>query len=158
MIFGRPCWRRAASKDKTRGLKDEEKARASSGKSTMLGRFLSARADGVSFPISFGVESAALRADARQILDGIGEALNSEALRDTAYTVEGHTDATGSREYNLELSQRRAEAVRDYLVRNHGISASRLDAVGRGESDLADPSHPSAPENRRIRFVKRDGG
>ncbi len=47
--------------------------------------------------------------------------------------VEGHTDASGPEDFNMKLSQRRAEAVRDYLV-DKGIAADRLEAVGYGET------------------------
>ena len=51
-----------------------------------------------------------------------------------AITVEGHTDRLGSQAYNQKLSMRRAEAVKDYLVSSGGVAASRISAVGKGES------------------------
>ena len=66
--------------------------------------------------------------------------------------IEGHTDAVGSEEYNDELSQRRAESVRRYLVAMHGIDASRLDAEGLGKNDPLPGVSPKAGENRREQF------
>ncbi len=69
--------------------------------------------------------------------------------------IEGHTDNVGTDEYNLKLSQRRADSVVDYLVHKHGIAPSRLTAVGYGEtSPLADnASDEGKRQNRRIDAV-----
>ncbi|MCB2262649.1 MAG: OmpA family protein [Candidatus Thiosymbion ectosymbiont of Robbea hypermnestra] len=60
------------------------------------------------------------------VLDKIGEVLQREELQDFAFVVEGHTDASGSETYNRELSWQRAEAVRNYPVRKHGVDEKRL--------------------------------
>jgi len=69
--------------------------------------------------------------------------------------IEGHTDDVGTNEYNMKLSQRRADSVVDYLVRKHGIAPSRLTAVGYGETrPLADnASEEGKRQNRRIDAV-----
>jgi outer membrane protein OmpA-like peptidoglycan-associated protein len=67
--------------------------------------------------------------------------------------VIGNTDAVGSREYNLKLSQERADAVRLALINPLGIDPARLDAVGLGEEELLDPAHPDAAENRRVQII-----
>ena len=67
--------------------------------------------------------------------------------------LEGHTDATGSDPYNQALSERRADAVRDYLVEQHHIEPQRLVAVGKGKKDLLDPANPEAAVNRRVRVI-----
>lgn len=68
--------------------------------------------------------------------------------------IEGHTDAQGPDEYNLELSQRRAEAVMTYLV-NRGVSPSRLEAVGYGEMRpiVSGKSDAAYAKNRRVEFT-----
>jgi outer membrane protein OmpA-like peptidoglycan-associated protein len=66
-------------------------------------------------------------------------------------TIEGHTDALGTHEYNLQLSRRRAEAVKHYLVAQHGLSAQRLKTVGYGEGRPID-GDAARPENRRVQF------
>ncbi|MDD2160867.1 OmpA family protein [Pseudomonas sp. MIL19] len=70
----------------------------------------------------------------------------------TTTTVEGHTDAIGSEAYNQGLSERRANAVRDVLVNQHGISSSRVSSVGYGESrPVADNDSESGRAiNRRV--------
>ena len=52
----------------------------------------------------------------------------------TSTVVEGHTDSVGTDAYNQKLSERRANAVRDVLVNQHGLDSSRIEAVGYGES------------------------
>lgn len=59
------------------------------------------------------------------------------------FTIEGHTDSHGTDEYNLDLSQRRADAVQQALLQL-GIAADRMQAVGRGETSRA--------ANRRVEF------
>ncbi|HEY3346570.1 MAG TPA: OmpA family protein [Nitrospirota bacterium] len=74
--------------------------------------------------------------------------------------VQGFTDAVGSDEYNLGLSKRRAEAVRDYLVANFGIEASRLSSEGYGKSSPALPNltEEGRSENRRaVRVICSEG-
>ena len=66
--------------------------------------------------------------------------------------IEGHTDAAGSDAYNLTLSQKRALAVKTYLVQQHGIPAESLRTVGLGEGVLINPEKPLAAENRRVQF------
>jgi OOP family OmpA-OmpF porin len=74
---------------------------------------------------------------------------------DNSAVIEGHTDDVGTDEYNMKLSQRRADSVVDYLVRKHGITPSRLTAVGYGETrPLADnASEEGKRQNRRIDAV-----
>ncbi|WP_424485517.1 OmpA family protein [Pseudomonas sp.] len=70
----------------------------------------------------------------------------------TTTTVEGHTDAVGSDAYNQGLSERRANAVRDVLVNQHGIDSGRVSSVGHGESQpVADnESEEGRAINRRV--------
>jgi OOP family OmpA-OmpF porin len=65
-------------------------------------------------------------------------------------TVTGHTDKTGSEAYNRKLGERRAKAVIDYMVRNYGIDASRLEAVSAGEDSPL--STQLLNINRRVEF------
>lgn len=66
--------------------------------------------------------------------------------------MEGHTDAKGRADYNLKLSQQRADAVRAFLA-NNGVADARLAAAGKGSSELANTNDPMAAENRRVRIV-----
>ena len=64
--------------------------------------------------------------------------------------IEGHTDERGSREYNLALGERRAQAAQAYLATS-GVSASRMEAISYGEDQPADPGHDESAwaKNRR---------
>ncbi len=90
---------------------------------------------------------------------GFYETLNSVALvfaeyNKTTITVEGHADATGSDSYNMQLSQRRAMSVLNYLSAQ-GVAAGRMQAIGYGESaPIADNATESGRAlNRRVRIV-----
>jgi len=102
--------------------------------------------------ITFEFGSAQLRPESIETLRNLGNALNQDQDKKT-FLIEGHTDRSGSRVYNDELSKRRADAVKDYLVKNMGVPADRLQTVGKGFSELAIQSQPYAAENRRVVVV-----
>lgn len=99
--------------------------------------------------IPFEFNSSELQPQATAQLRQLRLALTSQALSKDQFMVAGHTDAKGSPQYNQQLSQRRAEAVRRYLVDN-GIEPERLQAVGYGAEHLAQPDHPEDASNRRV--------
>ncbi|MDE5836284.1 MAG: OmpA family protein [Paramuribaculum sp.] len=66
--------------------------------------------------------------------------------------IEGHTSAEGDTNVNQQLSEARAQAAVDFLVNKEGIDASRLEAVGKGSSELKDPENPTSDVNRRTEF------
>ncbi len=111
----------------------------------------------IALEIQFEFDSAGLSGDARQVLDQLGGALKSEALQSFSFLVEGHTDSVGSEAYNLDLSDRRAQAVSAYLSRQFGVEAGRLTTVGRGEAQPFDPSDPASGINRRVQIVNLGG-
>ena len=78
--------------------------------------------------------------------------MTSERLSALKFKVEGHTDAKGKNEYNQELSARRALAVQAYLI-DQNVAAERLQAEGKGASELLVPEKPLASENRRVRIT-----
>ena len=67
--------------------------------------------------------------------------------------LEGHTSAEGDAAFNQKLSGDRAQAAVTFLVDHEGIDASRLEAVGKGSSELKNKENPLAPENRRTEFI-----
>ncbi len=67
--------------------------------------------------------------------------------------LEGHTSAEGDAAFNQNLSEARAQAAVTFLVEHEGIDASRLEAVGKGSSELKNTEDPMAPENRRTEFI-----
>ena len=121
-------------------------------KELMVTRGLPQPSVGVSAPlvIQFEFASVRLRPESIEVLRNLGKVLNKELKDEKVFVIEGHTDATGSRQYNDVLSDRRAETVKDYLVREMGVLPDRLRIVGKGSSEPADPEHPYAAENRRV--------
>lgn len=107
------------------------------------------------FSISFGFDSAEIEHDSFATLDTLAEALKSGDLSTYRFLINGHTDSKGSDEYNLALSQHRADAVVQYLVGHHGIEQSRLKAIGFGESSLKDAHDGESASNRRVEIVNR---
>jgi len=102
--------------------------------------------------ILFRSAEATLMSSAQEKLDQVAKALI--AVRARNLIVEGHTDSRGSESYNQGLSQRRADAVRDYLVQR-GYPADRIQTRGRGEgSPIADNASPEGrANNRRVEIV-----
>ncbi len=100
--------------------------------------------------ILFGFGKATLTEEARGKLDAIAQTVNKTAHY--VIQVEGFTDATGSREYNLELSRRRANAVVHYLALDHKVPLYRIHMAGFGEAaPVADSSSRSGrQQNRRV--------
>ncbi len=107
------------------------------------------------FSINFGFDSAEIDHDSFATLDTLAEALKSGDLSTYRFLINGHTDSKGSDEYNLALSQHRADAVVQYLVGHHGIEPSRLKAIGFGESSLKDAHDGEAAANRRVEIINR---
>jgi OmpA-OmpF porin, OOP family len=109
----------------------------------------------LSLLIQFDFNSARVRAESLQALANLASALKSPDLLASQFAIEGHTDATGRADYNLRLSQQRADAVRGTLVAQ-GVAPERLRSAGKGASELANSTNPSAAENRRVRIVNLD--
>jgi outer membrane protein OmpA-like peptidoglycan-associated protein len=103
--------------------------------------------------IQFDFNSARIRPDSFRAIGLIADALYHPYLQGYRFLIIGHTDAKGDREYNLRLSQQRADAVRDALVNPFGIAAARIEAVGLGEEQLLNAANPEAAENRRVQLI-----
>lgn len=102
--------------------------------------------------IQFDFDSANLQATSKPLLDNLAQAMNSERLSALHFRVEGHTDAKGKPDYNLQLSNRRAQAVVDYLALAQ-VAPTRLQAQGKGATEPLIPERPLASENRRVRIT-----
>ncbi len=103
----------------------------------------------VNLNVPFEHNSSALQPQASAQLRQLERALTSPALGKDRFVVAGHTDAKGSASYNKQLSRRRAEAVKRFLV-GSGIDAGRLDTIGYGSERLLAPDQPEDPRNRRV--------
>jgi outer membrane protein OmpA-like peptidoglycan-associated protein len=111
----------------------------------------------LSIPVRFGFDSTEITESARPQLDALAAGIKL-LPEGQSVVVEGHTDASGSDEYNRALSLRRAIVVKRYLVRVHGIDESRLQAVGFGEQRLIEDTEPNSAQNRRVQFRGYKGG
>jgi outer membrane protein OmpA-like peptidoglycan-associated protein len=107
--------------------------------------------------IYFAYDSAFLTPQARYQLSLLGEALLSPFLAEFRYLLAGHSDARGPDDYNMDLSYRRAWAVKRYLMRNFGIASWRLEVVGWGELYLRTPMQPYDAINRRVEITLISG-
>ena len=107
----------------------------------------------IDLEIEFNYGSATIAAPAVPQLTALGNALQSPQLQNAVLVIGGHTDAKGADQYNQDLSQRRSEAVKDYLVNTFKIPADHLITAGYGKRDLKNKTDPYAAENRRVEIV-----
>jgi outer membrane protein OmpA-like peptidoglycan-associated protein len=98
--------------------------------------------------VTFDYNSDVLTNEARQNLDEFSKALKDPKLAGSSFVVEGHTDARGSEDYNLGLSERRAKAVVTYLSEK-GVDRAKLEAQGFGKAKPR-TSDPFDAANRRV--------
>lgn len=107
----------------------------------------------ITIAIQFDFNSARIRPDSFRAVGLMADALYHPYLQGYRFLIVGHTDAKGSREYNLKLSQERADAIRAALINPFGIAPARIEAVGLGEEQLLNRSNPEAAENRRVQLI-----
>lgn len=102
--------------------------------------------------VNFDFDKSDIRPDSRPVLDEAIATLKENP--DIRVSIQGHTDSQGTEEYNMKLSERRANAVYRYLVAG-GIAPDRMEVVGMGESQpVADNSTESGrAQNRRVELV-----
>jgi OmpA-OmpF porin, OOP family len=103
--------------------------------------------------VQFNPDSPIIRPESYRTLGRIADALYDPTLSSYGFLIVGHTESTGKREYNLTLSQRRADAIRDVLVTTFKISPKRIQAAGLGEEQLQDASHPTAVVNQQVQVM-----
>ncbi|NOX40634.1 MAG: OmpA family protein [Alphaproteobacteria bacterium] len=108
------------------------------------------KSDQVNVLVSFDFDSAALRKDQTPKLATLCQVMQTVDVQ--LFQIVGHTDSSGSAEYNQNLSLLRAQEVKRYLVSDCGISEDRLVAIGAGESAPFDADDPAGDINRRVEF------
>ena len=102
--------------------------------------------------VNFGFDSSDLTSAAKANLDKLAQVLKNNM--DTNINIYGHTDSKGTDAYNLSLSERRAAAVKNYLV-SQGVSAGRMFTMGVGEKEpvASNDTDAGRAENRRVEFA-----
>ena len=105
------------------------------------------------FDVAFDPDSSVIRPQSYQTIGRIADALSDPVLQPYTFLVIDHTEATGRRDANLTLSQRRAESIREVLAGTFKISPKRLQALGLGEEQLQDSSRPTSPANVRAQIA-----
>jgi OmpA-OmpF porin, OOP family len=103
--------------------------------------------------VTFVSGSAILTEQAKANAQEFVKALTAPQLSGMRFAIEGHTDAVGNRAYNLDLSQRRAQAVVDYL-NSRGADRARFTTRGYGFDKPLDTRNPRGAVNRRVEVVK----
>ena len=99
--------------------------------------------------VTFAVDSTAISPSMRNTLDGVAQSMVN--YPNSLIDVMGHTDSTGSEQYNLDLSKRRADSVANYLT-SRGVSRARIETIGYGEAyPVADnTTEAGRAQNRRV--------
>lgn len=108
----------------------------------------------IDIPIQFEFDSAAITQGAHKQLEALATALKDPRLATGRYSLNGYTDARGTAQHNQALSEARAESVQAALVKEFGIAADGLVAVGFGEQMLKEPDDPEGAINRRVEVVR----
>jgi outer membrane protein OmpA-like peptidoglycan-associated protein len=107
----------------------------------------------VDLEVFFDYDAARITPQAASVLITLGRALVDARLADDAFLIAGHTDAKGGDDYNLALSEKRAQAVRQFLIGSFKITPAKLVAKGFGRQHLKNVKLPLSPENRRVQIV-----
>jgi outer membrane protein OmpA-like peptidoglycan-associated protein len=107
----------------------------------------------IDLEIYFDYNSATITEKAEPQLDQLGEALRNPRMKNATVVVAGHTDAKGGEKYNEGLSDRRAAAVKKYLIDKLNVPEENLTTAGYGKRHLKNPDEPFAPENRRVQII-----
>jgi outer membrane protein OmpA-like peptidoglycan-associated protein len=108
----------------------------------------------IDLKIEFEFDSSQLTREASGQLDQLLKAVEDPALSQFGFEIIGHTDGKGDEDYNLALSQRRAQSVIEYLVAG-GVEAARLSPIGKGETELLYPHRPGDAANRRVEIINQ---
>lgn len=103
--------------------------------------------------VTFDVDTPIVQPESYQTVGRIADAMVQSSLLPYTFLIVGHIEASGRRETNAILSQRRADAIREILVNTFKISAKRIQSVGLGEEQLLDAARPNAPVNNQIQIM-----
>jgi outer membrane protein OmpA-like peptidoglycan-associated protein len=110
----------------------------------------------IDLEINFDYNSANISSRSLPSVQALGRALSNPDLKGSTFVVAGHTDAVGSDGYNQDLSERRADSIKRYLVDKFGIAGADLVTVGYGKTKLKDTANPFSEVNRRVQVVNME--
>lgn len=110
----------------------------------------------IDLEINFDYNSTEISARSLASVEALGRALSNSDLKGSTFVVAGHTDAAGGEGYNQDLSERRADSIKRYLIDKYGINGTDLVTVGYGKSKLKDPNQPMSDANRRVQVVNME--
>src|SRR6201996_1196952 len=110
----------------------------------------------IDLEIHFDFNSADISKDSMASVQALGDALADPKLRGSTFVVAGHTDAVGGEQFNQELSERRADTIKHYLVDHYHIASGDLVTVGYGKPKLKNAAYPADGVNRRVQVVNMD--
>jgi outer membrane protein OmpA-like peptidoglycan-associated protein len=110
----------------------------------------------IDLEINFDYNSDRISAKSLPSVQALGRALANPDLKGSTFVLAGHTDAAGGDAYNQDLSERRADSIKLYLVEKASIPATDLVTVGYGKTKLKDPANPLAGVNRRVQVVNME--
>jgi outer membrane protein OmpA-like peptidoglycan-associated protein len=110
----------------------------------------------IDLEINFDYNSADISAKSLPSVQALGRALTNPDLKGSTFVLAGHTDAAGGESYNQDLSERRADSIKRYLVDKFGMASTDLVTVGYGKSKLKDPGNPMADVNRRVQVANME--
>jgi outer membrane protein OmpA-like peptidoglycan-associated protein len=114
---------------------------------------LAAARPSIDIEINFDFRSAKISRGAATTVDTLGKALSNPDLKGSTFVLAGHTDGKGGLSYNQELSEKRVDTVKHYLVTHFKLPPASLLAVGYGKTKLKNESDPFGRENRRVQVV-----
>ena len=107
--------------------------------------------------VEFDFNSANIRKESHALLKELASALKNNALANKQITIAGHTDTTGDDAYNMQLSVKRAQAVKQYLVARHKVPSAKLKVLGFGETMpvIDNKSKNNRQLNRRVEILSK---
>ena len=110
----------------------------------------------IDLEIHFDFNSADISKESMPSVQALGDALSNPSLHGSTFVVAGHTDGVGGEQFNQELSERRADTIKRYLVDHYHIASGDLVTVGYGKTKLKDAADPTDGINRRVQVVNMD--
>lgn len=134
------------------GLRNRKTRSLSLGEREQVAEIAAAKPQ-IDLDIQFEYNSAEISRASLPAVEELGKALSTPALKGSTFMVAGHTDAVGGEAFNQDLSERRADTIKRYLIDRYGIVGADLVTVGYGKTRPKDPSAPTAAVNRRVQVV-----